>query len=71
MTVIKVYAPTTDAKESEADQSYEDLEDLLEQTPKRDVLLISGDWYAKEGSQEIPGVTGKFGLREQNEEGKG
>ena len=71
MTVIKVYAPTTDAKEAEADQSYEDLEDLLELTPKEGVLFITGDWNAKVGSQEIPGVTGKFGLREQNEEGKG
>ena len=70
MTVIKVYAPTTDAKEAEADQSCADLEDLLELTPKPDVLFISGDWYAKEGSQEIPGVTGKFGLGEQNEAGK-
>ena len=70
ITVIQVFTPTTDAKEAEADQSYEDLEDLLELTPKTDVLLISEDWYAKEGSQGIPGVTGKFGLGEQNEAGQ-
>ena len=67
ITVIQVYTPTTDAKEAEADQFYEDLDDLLEPTPKTDVLFINGDWYAKEGSQDIPGVTGKFGLGEQNE----
>ena len=70
MTVIQVYAPTTDAKEAEADQSYEDLENLLELAPKRDALFISGDWCAKEGSQEIPRVTGKLGLGEQNEAGQ-
>ena len=69
ITVIQVYAPTTNAEEAE--QFYEDLQDLLELTPKKDVLFIIGDWNAKVGSQEIPGVTGKFGLAVQNEEGKG
>ena len=62
---IQVYAPTTNGEED--DQFYEDLQDLLELTPKKDVLLIIGDWNAKVGSQEIPGVTGKFGLGLQNE----
>ena len=66
---IQVYAPITDAEEAEADQFYEDLEDLLELTPKKDVLLIV-DWNAKVGSQEILGVTGKFGLGVQNEAGQ-
>ena len=59
-TVIQVYAPTTDAEETEVDQFYEHLEDLLEDllTPKKDVLFITGDWNAKVGSQEIPGGTG-------------
>ena len=70
ITVIQVYAPTTDTKEAEADQFYEDLEDFLEVTPKRGVLFIIGDWNANIESQEIPGVTGKFGLREQNEAGQ-
>ena len=70
ITVIQVYAPTTDAEEAEVDQFYEDLEDLLELTPKKNVLFIIGDWNANIGSQEIPGVTGKFGLREQNEAGQ-
>ena len=61
-TVIQVYAPTSNAEEIEAERFYEDLQDLLELTPKRDVLFIIGDWNAKVGSQEIPGVTGKFGL---------
>ena len=61
-TVIQVYAPTSNAKEAEVDWFYEDLQDLLELTPKRDVLFIIGDWNAKIGSQEIPGVTGKFGI---------
>ena len=65
ITVIQVYAPTTDAKEAEADQFYEDLEDLLELAPKKDVLFIIGDWNVKVGSQEIPGITGKFGLEVQ------
>ena len=67
ITEIQVYAPPTNAKE--ADQSYEDLEDLLELTPIKDVLFV-GDWNAKVGSQEIPGVTGKFGLGEQNKAGQ-
>ena len=61
ITVMPVYAPTTNAKEAELEQFYEDLQDLLEQTPKKDVLFIIADWNAKVGSQEIPGVTGKFG----------
>ena len=68
--VIQVYAPTSNAEEAEADQFYEDLQDLLELTPKKDVLFIIGDWNAKVGSQEIPGVTGKFGLGIQNETGQ-
>ena len=68
ITVIQVYAPTTDAKE--ADQFHEALEDLLELTPKKGVLFITGDWNAKVGSQEIPGVAGEFGLGEQNEAGQ-
>ena len=67
ITVIQVCTPTTNAKEVE--QFYEDLQDLLELTPKKDVLFIIEDWNAKIGSQEIPGVTGKFGLRVQNEAG--
>ena len=70
ITVIQVYAWTTNAKEDEVDQFYEGLQDLLEQTPKKDVLFIIGDWNAKIGSQEIPGVTGKFGLEVQNEAGQ-
>ena len=70
ITVIQVYAPTTDAKEAEVDQFYEDLEDLLELAPKKDVLFIIGDWNVQVGSQEIPGVTGKFGLGKQNEAGQ-
>ena len=62
ITVIQVYAPTTNAEEIEVEWFYEDLQDLLELTPKKDVLFIIGDWNAKVGSQEIPGVTGKFGL---------
>ena len=60
--VIQVYAPTTDAEVAECVQFYQDLEDLLELTPKTDVLSIIRDWNAKAGSQDIPGVTGKFGL---------
>ena len=67
ITVIQVYAPTTNAKEAE--QFYEDLQDL-ELTHKKDVLFIIGDWNAKARSQEIPGVTGKYGLRVQNEAGQ-
>ena len=62
ITVIQIYAPTCNAEEAEADQFYEDLQDLLELTPKKDVLFITGDWNAKVGSQEVTGVTGKFGL---------
>ena len=68
--VIQVYAPTNNAEEAEVEQFYEDLQDLLELTPKKDVLFIIGDWNAKVGSQEIPVVTGKFGLRVQNEAGQ-
>ena len=70
ITVIQVYAPTRNAEEAEAEQFYEDLQDLLELTLKKDVLFIMGDWNAKVGSQETPGVTGKFGLGEQNEAGQ-
>ena len=69
--VIQVYALTSNAKEDEVEQFYEDLQDLLELTSKRDVLFIIGEWNAKVGSQETPGVTGKFGLGVQNEQGKG
>ena len=65
--VIQVYALTSNAEEAEDEQFYEDLQDLLELTPKIDVLFIIGDLNAKVGTQEIPGVTGKFGLRIQNE----
>ena len=68
--VIQVYASTSNAKESEVEQVYEDLQDLLELTPKKDVLFIIGDWNAKVGSQDTPGVTGKFGLGVQNEAGQ-
>ena len=70
ITVIQVYAPTSNAEEAEVEQFYEDLQDLLELTPKKDVLLIIGEWNAKVGSQETPGVTGKFGLGIQNEAGQ-
>ena len=70
ITVIQVYALTSNAEEAEVEWFYEDLQDLLELTPKRDVLFIIGDWNAKVGSQEIPGVTGKFGLGIQNEAGQ-
>ena len=68
--VIQVYAPTSNVKEGEVEQFYEDLQDLLELTPKKGVFFIIGDWNAKVGSQETPGVTGKFGLRVQNEAGQ-
>ena len=68
ITVIQVYAPTTNAEEAE--WFYEDLQDLLELTAKKDVLFITGDWNAKVGSQEIPGITGKFALGVQNEAGQ-
>ena len=67
ITVIQVYAPTNNAEEAEVEWFYEDLQDLLELTPKKDILFIIGDWNAKVGSQEIPGVTGKSGLGVQNE----
>ena len=70
ITVIPVYTPTTDAKETEVDQFYEKLEDCLELTPKRDVLSITGDWNVKAGSQGISGVPGRFGIRGQNEAGQ-
>ena len=70
ITVIQVYAPTINAEKAEVEWSYEDLQDLLELTPKKDVLFIIGDWNAKVGSQETPGVTGKFGLGVQNEAGQ-
>ena len=69
--VIQVYALTSNAEEAEVEQSYEDLQDLLELTLKKDVLFIIGDWNAKVGSQETPGETGKFDLGTQNEAGKG
>ena len=62
ITVIQVYASTSNAEEAEVERFYEDLQDLLEPTPKKDFLFIIGDWNAKVGSQETPGVTGKFGL---------
>ena len=70
ITVIQVYAPTSNAEEAEVERFYEDLQDLIELTPKKDVLFIIGDWNAKVGSQELPGVTGKFGLGVQNEVGQ-
>ena len=70
ITVIQVYAPSSNAEEAEVEQLYEDLQDLLELTPKKDVLLILGDRNAKVRSQEIPGVTGTFGLGVQNEAGQ-
>ena len=68
--VIQVDALTSNAEEAEVERFYEDLQDLLELTPKRDALFIIGDWNAKVGSQETPGVTGKFGLGVQNEAGQ-
>ena len=70
ITVIQVYAPTSNAEEAEVAWFSEDLQDLLELTPKKDVLFIIGDWNAKVGSQETPRVTGKFGLGVQNEAGQ-
>ena len=70
ITVIQVYAPTSNAEEAEVEWFYEDLQGLLELTPKKDVLFIIGDWNEKVGSQETPGVTGKFGLGVQNETGQ-
>ena len=70
ITVIQVYVPTSNTEEAEVEWFYEDLQDLLELTPEKDVLFIIGDWNAKVGSQETPGVTGKFGLVVQNEAGQ-
>ena len=69
ITVIQDYAPTSNAEEAEVEQFHEDLQDLLELTPKKDVLFIIGDWNAKVESQETPRVTGKFGLGVWNEAG--
>ena len=71
ITVIQVYAPTSYAEEAEVEWFYEDLQDLLELTPKKDALFIIGDWNAKVGSQEIPGVTGKLALEYRMKQGKG
>ena len=70
ITVIQVYTPTSNAEEAEVELFYEDLQDLLELTPQKDVLFIIGDWNAKVGSQETPGVTDKFGFGVQNEAGQ-
>ena len=70
ITVIQVYAPTSNAEEAKVEQFYEDLRDCREIKPKRDVFFIIGDWNAKVGSQESPGVTGKFGIGVQNEGGQ-
>ena len=70
ITVIQFYAPTSNAEEAKVEQFYEDLQDLLELTPKKDVLFIIEDWNTKVGSQETPGVTGKFGLEIRNEAGQ-
>ena len=69
-TVVQFYAPTSNAEEAEVEWFYEDLQDLLELTPQKDVLFIIGVWNAKVGSQETPGVTGKFGLGVRNEAGQ-
>ena len=70
ITVIQAYGPTSNAEEAEVERFYENIQDLLELTPKKDVLFIIGDWNAKVGSQETPGVTDKFGLGIQNEAGQ-
>ena len=70
IVLTQVYAPTTKAKAAEVECFYDDLQDLLELTPTKDMLFIIGDWNAKVGGQEIPGITGKFGLRVQNEAGQ-
>ena len=70
ITVIQVYVLTSNAEEAEVEHFYEDLQELLELTPKKDIVFVIGDWNAKVGSQEIPGVTGKFGLGVQNEAGQ-
>ena len=69
ITVIQVYVPNSNAEKAEVERFYEDLQNLLELTSKKDVLFIVGDWNAKVGSQETPGVTGKFGLGMRNEAG--
>jgi len=69
ITVIQIYAPTSNAEKAEVEWFYEDLRDFIELKHKKDVLFIIGDWNAKVGSQEIPGVTGEFGLGVQNEAG--
>ena len=66
ITVIQAYASTSNAEEAEVERFFKDLQDLLELTPRKDVLIITGDWNAKVGSQETPGVTGTFGLGVQN-----
>ena len=71
ITVIQVYALTSNAEEAEVEWFYKDLQDLVELTPKKDVLFIIGDWNANIGSQETPGVTGKFGLEYRMKQGKG
>ena len=71
ITVIQVYAPTSNAEEGEVEEFYEDLQDLLEQTPKKDVLFIIGDWNAKVGSQETPGVQANLALEYRMKQGKG
>ena len=70
ITVIQVYAPSSNTEEAEVEQFYENLQDLRELTPKKDVLFVIGDWNAKVGSRETPGVTGKFGFGVQNEAGQ-
>ena len=70
ITVIQVYAPTSNAEEAEVEWFYDDLQDLLELIPQKDVLFFIGDWNAKVGSQEIPRITGKYGLGVQNEAGQ-
>ena len=70
ITVIQAYAPTSNTKEAEVEWFYEVIQDLLEPAPKKDVLFIIGDWNAQVGSQETPGVTGRFGLGMQNESGQ-
>ena len=70
ITVIQAYAPTSNAEETKVERFYEDLQDLLDLTPKKDILFIIGDWNAKVGSQETPGVTGTFGLECRMKQGK-
>ena len=70
ITVLRIYAPTSNSEEAEVERFYEQLQDLLELTPKKDILFIIGDWNSEAGSQETPGVTGKFGLGIWNEAGQ-